>query len=441
MVATPAPLSALAHIPGRRGLPYVGVALEFIRDPYALGRRHVEQFGPVFRQYLLGHWTVSLTGADAVEYVLGDPDGMFSSYEGWRLLHELFPGGLMLRDGADHRAHRRVMQAAFRASAMRDYLDGMNGGIATLLDGWGGEMRFYPAIKDLTLKLGAAVFMGLPLEGEEAQRLNRAFQAEVAASLALIRAPVPGLAYKRGLDARAYLTERFAEMIPERRARPGPDFFSQLVAATEDGWSERDIVDDLNFLLMAAHDTTTSALTTMVWALANQPEWQEAVREEIAGIGGDALDYDDAARMEVTERVFKEALRFTPPLAFIPRQAERGFTWAGVEIPAGAHVGVSPGAVMISEEYWSHPDRFDPDRFSPERAEDRSHRFAWCPFGGGAHKCIGMHFALLQVRAFTFQFLRRFRIEAVAGTDADWARVPIAKPKNGLPLRLVPLGR
>ena len=432
---------ALSHIPGRKGLPYLGVALDFVRDPYAMGRRQHARYGDVSRTYMLGGWSVSLAGADAVEYVLTDPDRIFSSRRGWRLLTELFPGGLMLRDHEDHRAHRRVMQPAFRAAAMQDYLDRMNGGIAALLPEWGarGELRFYPAIKELTLKLGAAVFMGLPLDGAEAARLNRAFQDEVAASLALVRAPLPLTTYRRGLEGRRYLTREFARMIPERRATPGADFFSQMVG-DDTGWSETEIIDHLNFLMMAAHDTTTSALTTMIGALVDHSEWQDAIRAEIGAIGGDALRYEDAGRMEITDRVFREALRLRPPVPFIPRRAEADFVWQGVAIPAGAHVGISPGLVMMSEEWWSDPERFDPDRFAPDRAEDRRHRFAWAPFGGGAHKCIGLHFAVLQAKAFAFQFLRAYRVEKTPATDGTWARVPIPRPRNGLPVRLVPLG-
>jgi len=447
MTMPKASTAALAHIPGRKGvLPYIGVAPEFIREPYAMILNYRRRFGPVFKYYLLGDWIVSLGGADAVEYVLTDPDKLFSSKDGWRLLTDLFPGGLMLRDFDDHRAHRRVMQSAFRASAIESHLEGMNDGIAALIAGWGDrrDFHFYPEIKKLTLALGGAAFMGLPPDDPRADRMNRAFRDEIAASLALIRLGIPGTRYGRGLAGRRHLTETFRSLIAERRADPGPDFFSQLCAARDEdgtGWTEQEIVDHLNFLMMAAHDTTTSALTTMVWALATRPEWQEAVRAEVLALGEARVSVAAAATLDVTERVFKEALRFMPPVPFIPRRSMRAFRWEGVEIPAGVHVTVSPGLTMMSEALWTDPERFDPDRFVPDRAEDRGHRFAWAPFGGGAHKCIGLHFAMLQAKAFTVQFLRAYRVEAVADTDGPWARVPIPRPRNGLPLRLVPLSR
>ena len=89
-------------------------------------------------------------------------------------------------------------------------------------------------------------------------------------------------------------------------------------------------------------------------------------------------------------------------------------------------------------EHWPDPDRFDPMRFAPENAKGR-HRFAWVPFGGGAHMCIGLHFATMQIRLLMAHVLRRYRIELDEGSGADWAIFPIPRPKDGLPLKLVPM--
>ncbi|MEL6126336.1 MAG: cytochrome P450, partial [Pseudomonadota bacterium] len=74
--------------------------------------------------------------------------------------------------------------------------------------------------------------------------------------------------------------------------------------------------------------------------------------------------------------------------------------------------------------------------FSSNRAEDQSHRFAWSPFGGGAHKCIGMHFSLMEVKAVTAAFFRRFRISRARPGPTAWQRLPIPRPKDGLPVNL-----
>jgi len=431
----------LAHIPTRPGLPVLGHTLKFLKDPLGNQRRSFEEFGPVFRSNTFFAWSVTLAGPDALEMVLMDREKNFSSRIGWHnMLGKLFSNGLMLRDFDDHRAHRKTMQVAFKPAPMKDYLKRMNGGIAGRLDQWGQKpkFKFYWAIKGLTLDIGAAVFLGMDT-GPEADRMNQAFIDEVAASISVVRKPIPGLKMWKGIKARTYLSDLFREMIPERRHGDGDDMFSQLCRATDDdgnSLSDDEIVDHMNFLLMAAHDTTTSSLTTMIWALAAHPEWQEQLRAEIEEIGGDEITYEDLATMEKTERVFKEALRLTPPVPFIPRRTVREFEFEGVTIPANTNISVSPGFVHMMPELWTDPEKFDPDRFSPNRAEDRNHKFAWSPFGGGAHKCLGIHFAYMQVKAFTFQLLKQYRVKLPAGYEPTWKRIPIPQPKDGLPIIL-----
>ena len=438
VIGRPASRSMLSDIPGGGGLPLLGHTPAFLRDPLALYARFREEHGPVCKMHAFGRWIVVLHGADALQMVLMDRDKNFSSFHGWVVLHRLFPNGLMLRDFDDHRTHRRIMLAAFRPAPLADYVDRMNERISAVLDDWPVERAFpfYRAVKELTLDLAASVFLGLDI-GPQAKRINRAFVNELNASTAVVRRPVAGNAMWRGVRARAVMLDFFRELVA---ARPdGVDMVSQLCRArSEDGafFADEEIVDHLNFLLMAAHDTTTSALTTMTWALAEHPQWQDVLRAEAEGIGGDRISYDEMEKAERTERVFKEALRLRPPVPFIPRYALESFDYAGCAVPGRTHVSISPGLVARDPDLWTDPLVFDPDRFAPERAEDQRHRFAWSPFGGGAHKCIGMHFATLQVKALTAQLLRRFRLELPEGYEVRWRHLPIPKPKDDLPVIL-----
>ncbi|MEL6211211.1 MAG: cytochrome P450, partial [Pseudomonadota bacterium] len=340
----------------------------------------------------------------------------------------------------DHRGHRRLLQAAFRAPVMAGYVSRMSTEMAQQVARWprGETFKFYPAIKDLTLRIGASVFLGLDTDAPEAERLNRLFSAEVAAIVSIIRRPLPWTKMGRGVAARRRLSAALAAMIPERRARPGDDFFSQMCVATDEGgqsWSDAEIVDHFNFLLAAAHDTTASALSTMIWGLGAHPEWQDRLGDEVLA-ARDLTTPQGLGGLVQTDRVFREALRMMPPVPFILRRALRDFDWHGHRVPAGSWVYVSPALVMRDPTYFTAPERFDPDRFAPERNEGTGHRFAYAPFGGGAHKCIGMHFAGYQAKAFTAALLRQGRVSLVGGAEPDWQAVPVPLPRNGLPVRL-----
>ena len=132
----------------------------------------------------------------------------------------------------------------------------------------------------------------------------------------------------------------------------------------------------------------------------------------------------------------REALRMYPPLPSMPRRAMRDTEFKGYEIRKHTLVGITPIHTHYMKTLWSHPDYFDPLRFSPAREEHKNHAFSWIPFGGGAHMCIGQHFAFMQVKCILNQLLKLYWWDVEPGYDMPYQLVPIAKPKDGLPINL-----
>ncbi len=432
------------HIPGEDGLPFFGLAKEFLSNPRALSRRMKETYGPVYRTRFLGQRTVGLAGVDALELVLLDRDKNFSSEQGWdHTIGRLFRRGLMLMDFDEHRYHRRIMQAAFKKDALEYYMQHMHAVTARSMATWGAQkdFRFYPNIKQMTLDIAAVAFLGIEL-GDEADRLNQAFVDSVSASVALVRVPIPGLAFWKGIRGREMLSRFFREQIPARRGSEQKDMFTRLCNATDDAgksFSDDDIVDHMIFLMMAAHDTVTSSLTTAAYGLAAHPQWQQSLRDEGNRAGDGALSATNSLPdMQQSEWLFNEALRLWGPVPFIPRRALKSFEYQGVRIPANVQVGVSPDGAHHDPEIWTDPERFDPERFSAERAEHKRHAFAFCPYSGGAHKCIGMHFALILAKVVLREFVTRYDIALADDHVLDMQPLPIPKPRDGLRLTLTP---
>ena len=90
------------------------------------------------------------------------------------------------------------------------------------------------------------------------------------------------------------------------------------------------------------------------------------------------------------------------------------------------------------EEYWSEPLKFDPLRFSAGRAEHKNHPYCWVPFSGGAHMCIGLHFAVMQIKVVMFEMLRQYRWSVPENYTMAVQQSPISKPRDGLPVYLKP---
>jgi cytochrome P450 len=437
---TPPKRQSLRHIPGNEGWPVVGRTLSILADPKGEVERMAARYGLVYRSRVLGETSISVLGPEANELLLFDQSKLFSSAHGWgTILGRLFPRGLMLLDFEQHRLHRRALSVAFKSGPMKSYHGELDTGIAARVAQWKaqpGPMLFYPAMKQLTLDLAATSFLGAGI-GPEVEEITRAFVDMVAASVAPVRQPWPGTQMSRGVKGRARIVAYFSEQIPIRRKKGGEDLFSQLCRAThEDGalLSTQDIVDHMSFLMMAAHDTLTSSLTSFVAALAANPQWQQKLRDEVTALGvapGEPTTFDNLEAMKLTEMAFKEAMRMKPPVPSIPRRATRDFSFRNYAIPAGTLVAVNPLFTHHMPAIWPEPERFDPLRFTEEAQRGR-HRFAWVPFGGGAHMCLGLHFAYMQAKCFARHFLQNLEVSLQPGYTPAWQMWPIPKPRDGL---------
>jgi cytochrome P450 len=215
--------------------------------------------------------------------------------------------------------------------------------------------------------------------------------------------------------------------------------FTRLCNATTDNgqsFTDQDVIDHMIFLMMAAHDTVTSTLTTSAYALAAHPDWQARLREEARAVGTGPLAYEDLDRLQQTEWAFNEAMRMYAPVPYIPRRALREFEWQGHRIPANSQVTVSPDSTHYDADIWTDPTRFDPERFSPKRAEHKRHAFAFAPYGGGAHKCLGMHFANILAKTLLHRLVLTYEFSVPDGYVYDVQQLPIPKPRDGLPMTL-----
>lgn len=403
-----------------------------------------ENYGDVYTMSALGVRMYVTSGPEATERVLMNKDKAFANGPAWsHFIGPFFHRGLMLLDFDEHLHHRRIMMHAFSQTALANYQAVMQPHIRQQLAGWGDveTPRLNRLLKELTLDLALETFVGVDLEPDERKRINKAFIAAVRAGTSIVRRELPGGVgpWSRGLRARRELEEFFYGALPRKRREGGDDLFAQLcVAVSEDGerFSDEDIVNHMIFLLMAAHDTTTTTMTSMAHYLARHQDWQDRVREQSFAIG----DRDDYATLstELTDLdlVMKESLRLCAPVPALPRITTRDTEVSGYRIPRDSIVVVSPYNNHFLKEWWRDPETFDPERFAPERAEDKVHRMAFQPFGGGVHKCIGQHFAGMQVRAIFHELLRTYRWTVPEGyvMPLDLAALPVSR--DGLPVTL-----
>lgn len=432
----------LASVPGKRGLPLLGILPEAVLDPLAFARRMHARYGPVHRFYACGSWNVQLVGPEANELVLFDQERNFSAEGGWRpVFGRHFEGGLLLRDGADHLWHRKLVATAFKRDQLQSYLDIFAANNERVLAGWSGRsLDVYELAQQLTFANGYAAFLGR--DPRLATRNDRlAFRYLMQSTIALVNLPLPGTAERRARWAKRHIERLIRPMLEERVAPGRTDLLAALCRMRDGGLiDETEILAHLTFVVAASFDTLSSGTVATLFHLAANPRWQAEVREELCGHVADRrrIGLDALGACEAAERAIKEALRLNAAAPVLWRRAIRPFSFGGHDFPAGTITGVNPMLTHLLPEIWPEPDRYDPGRFTAERSLGR-HRYAFVPFGGGAHACLGANFSYLQIRALLRTLLEGHELVLSGREPVRWHHWPNCTPRRRLTLALAPI--
>ena len=429
----------LASVPGRRGLPHFGVLPEAVLDPLAFVRRMHRRYGPIHRFRACGSWNVQLIGPEANEFVMFDQAGNFSAEGGWRpVIGRHFGGGLLLRDGADHQWHRKLIASAFKAERLQSYLDTYARNNRSVASGWSGRtLDSLDVAQKISFANGYAAFLGRDPALASLEDML-AFRHLTCSSTAVLTVPLPGTAEARGVWAKRHIESLIRPMLAETVGPERTDLLATLCRMREAGLLDaEEIVSHLTFVIAASFDPMASGTLSTLYYLAANPAWQAIVRDELCSEVDDSrsIALADLMRCEKSEWAIKESLRLNSASPVLWRRSVKAFRFGGHDFPAGTFTGVNPMLTHLLPEVWTDPETYDPARFSPEQARGR-HRFAFVPFGGGAHGCLGANAAYLQIRALLRSLLEKHELVLADGKPVRWHRWPNCRPKGKLRMEL-----
>lgn len=405
------------------GLPFVGHALEFWRNPIRLLQRGRTQFGELFWFRLMGKRVYVLTGPKANDAFFRAPDDQLSAREAYRFTVPMFGPGIA------YDAEPAVMdeQMGFVFPALRDerlqaYAAIMMEEAQSYIARWQdvGEIDLITMANDLTVFIASRCLIG----DEFRKRLSDEFaplyrDLEAGVNLVAFFSPnFPLPAMRRRDRARREIARLIAGIVSERErsGRNGEDFLQTLMGARYSNGQalDNEAITGLLLTLIFAGQHQSAVLTAWTGvALAQHPEWGDRVLREQAEVIGDTdrITLGQTRNLPVLERCIKEEERMHPPLVMLMRSIVRDFEFADAVMPAGGLAMVSPAVSHRIAEVFADPDRFDPDRFAPGREEDRKTQHALIGFGGGKHRCIGATFAYLQIKVIWTVLLRAFDFE------------------------------
>jgi cytochrome P450 len=294
-----------------------------------------------------------------------------------------------------------------------------------------------------------------PMEGADAKRIFREFARfqAIAPRLMLpalfgikwLKWPLDGWRSRRAARVIRALLSKFIE--PRCRAHKAgepclqEDILSALLNAkdadTQTPFSLVELVDQVAMLFLAGHETSASALTWAAYLLANSPDVQSRVCDEVqTQLQGLTPELTDMRRLELVRNVFKETLRLYPPVGFIARQAEGSCPMGKKDIAANSTVVVSPWLIQRHTKHWSAPDEFNPDRYANDASRE-SLKKAYLPFGMGPRVCMGAAFALQEGALILAMLVRDYQLLPVPGLEPQPVGRLTIRSANGVRLMLV----
>ena len=441
MSTTPVALSSAHVLPPGPSFPAWWQLIRFAGDPLRLLDECHRRYGDTFTLDIAGYGQfVMISDLEAVRDVFrGDPDVLHSGEANALLTATVGRHSVLVLDGAPHARQRRILVPPLKGERMRSFFDAMRLETLDAARSWPRDapMPALPIMRRITVRVILRTALGL-VPGPEMDRFERKIEKFLSngrqryALVLMTIVPIDRLSGSRWVPLFRQLSDLdddlFALIAMRRRGehRPsGENVLDDLLAAKhEDGslLDDREVRDALITILIAGHDTTALALA---WALAEivpRPEVVDRVADELRRVtGGGPPEAEHLPALEYLDGSIRESLRLRPVVPFVVRKTLRPFEAGGREYPPGVVLCPCSYLVHRREDLYPAPDRFRPERF----LERKFGPHEWFPFGGGNRVCLGMPFALYEMKVLLATLFSQVRLARPVGARSRARRYGI----------------
>lgn len=429
-----------------------GRTLQMANDPLPILLSLYERHGPIFTVRILHHPVVFMLGPEANQFITVTHPECFHWREGsFGDLIPLLGDGLLTIDEDYHDRAREIMMPAFHREQVAAAVEAMVAEAGPAIERLrpGEVIDVYEWMRGLAMRIAMRALLGLdPDDAGKGAAAAEHFERALGFygtdfHLRLLRGP--GSPWSKLVRSRAVLDEIVYGEISSRRAAPDAsrrDILSLLLSVSDEageGFTDKEVRDQVMTLMFAGHDTSTSTLTFTMHELARHPDVVARLREEQDRVlGGATPDIERLERgMPYLDMVLDEVLRLYPPAWIGPRRAVRDFEFGGHRVARGSYVNYSSWASHRIPEVFPDPEAFIPERFERERKAALP-RGAYVPFGGGRRICIGKRFGQTEVKLVATMLLQRLSLDALPGRTMTVRQMPTLSPRGGLPMRVLP---
>lgn len=371
----------------------------------------------------------------------------------FRLFRPVLGNGLVTNYGGESwLQQRRLIQPAFHRQHIGEFGASITASTEEMLCGWDAKARarhtfdVAEEMMHLTLRIvSEALFHSDISEG--IRPFEEAFEQVNGFLLDYFHRPFPPLTvptprHQRFWKALRTLDTVVYELIRQRRCSGvlSSDLLSLLIQArdeeTNQGMSDQQLRDEVMTTLIAGHETSANALAWCWYLLAQNPEAERKLHQEVDTVlAGRLPGVDDLAKLPYTRMVFEEAMRLYPPVWLLMRKALRDDTIGGYHVAANTYVLWSTYALHRHPDFWDNPEQFEPERFLPERLAQRP-RHAYLPFSHGPRLCVGNAFAMTEAQLIIATIAQRYCLHLVPQQEVEPQPLMTLRPRNGIRMYL-----
>lgn len=204
--------------------------------------------------------------------------------------------------------------------------------------------------------------------------------------------------------------------------------------------SDEELAAQSVVFLLAGFETTGTTLSCAAHVLGTRPDVQEKLIQELDKARqnrGDESLYDFVQKIDYLDQFISEVLRLYAPAFNLFRACNEEVIIKGVRFPKGIDVNIPTYCLHRDPEAWEKPDEFYVDHFTAE-AKEKRHPYSFLPFGIGPRQCIGMRFAMNEIKIGLFSVLEKFKFEKAPETvEIEERAVLLMRPKDDITLRIV----
>jgi cytochrome P450 len=418
-------------------------------NPVQVLSNYTRLYGDTFRFYFGGvKEAIVTTNPVVIQHVLKTNwENYHKSHIQKKRMGHFLGKGLLTTEGEAWKTQRRLIQSGFERKQLEVLSSIMQDSLVDSLQDFDrqasiGPIDIYPLMMKITFAMVGKSLFGAELKEEDIDLISEAISTVQEFMVRQTIQPYLNPWFSISGEQRRHeeMTARAFGILGDyiRRRRigdPGHDLLQILMDARySDGSAMSDdlVVSESMQLLVAGHETSSNALSWLVYLLSSRPDCVERVRQEFDAILGESpMKFSDVPKFEFTTQVIMEALRLYPPFWMVDRMALADDRAGDIEIPRGSTVVVFIYGTHHSPLHWENPENFDPERFT--KANEKHHTpYAHLPFGAGPRGCIGGNYAMLQMLMILRVLLRKYDFRLVPGQNIAPRPMVILRPEHGI---------